>query len=107
MLLLLAARHNRFGGTFELLNTKSLSNRPLIYHHDVTAAVRRGYNDVAAGGNATESGGAVGRVDLDMDKKMRRKPRNRKPLIERELHRRSILSVQLYLQVGMDAFLFL
>ncbi len=45
-----------------------------------------------------ESSAPIGQVDLDLGKKVRRKPRNRKPLIEREMHRRSILSVQLYLQ---------
>ncbi|VDL95134.1 unnamed protein product [Schistocephalus solidus] len=97
-------RHNRFGGTFELLNTKSLSDRPLIYHHDVTAPLMcaKMRHDPIDG---TESSGDVGSltadvglVDLNLGKTVRRKARNRKPLLERDLHRRSIFAVQLYLQ---------
>uniref|UniRef100_A0A5K3FGP2 TIMELESS_C domain-containing protein n=3 Tax=Mesocestoides corti TaxID=53468 RepID=A0A5K3FGP2_MESCO len=91
-------RHNRFGGTFELLDTKSLSNRPLIYHHDVTAPVRKACPGSAPENTSDASAPTIGLVDLDFGKKMRRKPRTRKPLIEREFHRRSILSVQLYLR---------
>ncbi|VUZ47272.1 unnamed protein product, partial [Hymenolepis diminuta] len=88
-------RHNRFGGTFELLGTQSISSRPLIYHHDVTAPLRR--NHLGSGKNQ-KSISAIGQVDLNLGKQIRRKAVNRKPLIEREHHRRSILSVQLFLQ---------
>ncbi|VDO05015.1 unnamed protein product [Rodentolepis nana] len=88
-------RHNRFGGTFELLGTQSISSRPLIYHHDVTAPLRRSHLD--SGKNQT-SISAIGQVDLNLGKRIRRKAVNRKPLIEREYHRRSVLSIQLFLQ---------
>ncbi|KAL7058798.1 hypothetical protein AAHC03_013402 [Spirometra sp. Aus1] len=97
-------RHNRFGGTFELLNTKSLSNRPLIYHHDVTAPLLRARMrcDPTSRTESSEDVGTltsdVGLVDLNLGKTVRRKARNKKPLIEWELHRRSIFGVQLYLQ---------
>ncbi|KER22743.1 hypothetical protein T265_09227 [Opisthorchis viverrini] len=92
---------NRFGGTYELLSTPSLSERPLIYHHDITPSL-----DVnCSGQKAVDSHShreimetEVGLVDLDVDKRTFRKPRNRKPVIERSVHRRSILAVQLYLQ---------
>ncbi|OON18500.1 timeless protein [Opisthorchis viverrini] len=94
-------RSNRFGGTYELLSTPSLSERPLIYHHDITPSL-----DVnCSGQKAVDSHShreimetEVGLVDLDVDKRTFRKPRNRKPVIERSVHRRSILAVQLYLQ---------
>ncbi|VDN11385.1 unnamed protein product [Dibothriocephalus latus] len=97
-------RHNRFGGTFELLNTKSLSDRPLIYHHDVTAPLmcaRKTFDPTDGtepSGDVSSLTTDVGLVDLNLGKSVRRKARNRKPLIERELHRRSIFAVQLYLQ---------
>nr|CDS27480.1 timeless [Hymenolepis microstoma] len=88
-------RHNRFGGTFELIGTQSISSRPLIYHHDVTAPLRRSH--LNSGKNQT-SILAIGQVDLNLGKRIRRKAVNRKPLIEREYHRRSVLSIQLFLQ---------
>ncbi|VDM35681.1 unnamed protein product [Hydatigera taeniaeformis] len=85
------ARHNRFGGTFELLNTQSISSRPLIYHHDVTVPLRRSLL------TCVETS-AIDQVNLDLGKRIRRKACNRKPLIEREFRRRSVLCVQLFLQ---------
>ncbi|KAM7543060.1 hypothetical protein Aperf_G00000000409 [Anoplocephala perfoliata] len=99
-LMQLNTRQNRFGGTFELVGTQSISSRPLIYHHDVTAPLRR--NRLPNLDNTTSSSptstSAIEQVDLNFGKRMRRKAVNRKPLIEREYHRRSVLSVQLFLQ---------
>ncbi|KAL5963772.1 hypothetical protein TSMEX_008504 [Taenia solium] len=91
-------RHNRFGGTFELLNTPSISSRPLIYHHDVTVPLRQSRSTCVKTSTKYTEFGAIDQVDLDLGKRMRRKACNRKPLIEREFRRRSILSVQLFLQ---------
>ncbi|VDK36544.1 unnamed protein product [Taenia asiatica] len=90
--------HNRFGGTFELLNTQSISSRPLIYHHDVTVPLRQSCSTCVKTGAKHAEFGAIDQVDLDLGKRMRRKACNRKPLIEREFRRRSVLSVQLFLQ---------
>ncbi|VDP85978.1 unnamed protein product [Echinostoma caproni] len=96
----LGSRSNRFGGTFELLNTSSLTNRPLIYHHDVA---RQALNTQTPA--ETESRNPINEVeerlemvDLDMGKRKFRKPKHRKPIIDRPVHRRSILAIQLYLQ---------
>ncbi|CDI96861.1 timeless [Echinococcus multilocularis] len=91
-------RHNRFGGTFELLNTQSISCRPLIYHHDVTVPLRRSRLICAGTSTKCTDFVAIDQVDLDLGKRIRRKPCSRKPLIEREFRRRSALSVQLFLQ---------
>ncbi|KAL5105476.1 hypothetical protein TcWFU_005467 [Taenia crassiceps] len=91
-------RHNRFGGTFELLNTQSISSRPLIYHHDVTASLRQSRSTYMKTSARCTEFGAIDQVDLDLGKRMYRKAYNRKPLIEREFRRRSVLSIQLFLQ---------
>ncbi|KAF6777640.1 hypothetical protein AHF37_02922 [Paragonimus kellicotti] len=98
----LCTRQNRFGGTYELYNTPSLSNRPLIYHHNVTSSmnstqpIRNSTTDTPLVTQQFED--KVGIVDLDIGKRVFRKPKSRKPLIERSVHRRSILAVQLFLQ---------
>ncbi|THD26470.1 Timeless [Fasciola hepatica] len=94
------SRQNRFGGTFELWNTASLSDRPLIYHHDVTqqAVTNQPPAETKSQGPVSELEGRLEMVDLDKDKRTFRKARNRKPVIDRPLHHRSILAIQLYLQ---------
>ncbi|KAG5444567.1 Protein timeless [Clonorchis sinensis] len=97
----LNSRSNRFGGTYELLSTPSLSERPLIYHHDITPSLDVNCSGQKVAGSHSHKEtmeGEVGLVDLDVGKRTFRKPKNRKPLIERSVHRRSILAVQLYLQ---------
>ncbi|TPP60439.1 Protein timeless [Fasciola gigantica] len=94
------SRQNRFGGTFELWNTASLSDRPLIYHHDVTqqAVTNQPPAETKSQGHVSELEGRLEMVDLDKDKRTFRKARNRKPVIDRPLHHRSILAIRLYLQ---------
>ncbi|KAA3677312.1 timeless, partial [Paragonimus westermani] len=98
------SEQNRFGGTYELYNTLSLSNRPLIYHHNVTSSInptqpsRTSTTDSSLVAHQFED--KVGIVDLDIGKRVFRKPKSRKPLIERAVHRRSILAVQLFLQAS-------
>ncbi|CAH8669561.1 unnamed protein product [Heterobilharzia americana] len=91
-------RQTRFGGAFELGNTSSLSERPLIYHHDITYATRIAASVGTRLHNTRDVEDNVGIVELDLGKRKFRKPKNRKPLVDRSVHRRSILAVQLYLQ---------
>ncbi|KAL4229318.1 hypothetical protein ACF0H5_012360 [Mactra antiquata] len=79
-----SSRHSRFGGTFVVKNFKSISDNDLIYH---------------------KSGGDVNKIDLDANKKQKRKPKNRKPLIEREVTRRSTLSIRMGLKEFCIQFL--
>ncbi|KAK4474521.1 hypothetical protein MN116_001668 [Schistosoma mekongi] len=88
----------RFGGAFELVNTLSLSERPLIYHHDITHAARLSASIPKYMNNVTDVENNIGIVELDIGKRKFRKPKHRKPLVDRPVHRRSILAVQLYLQ---------
>ncbi|VEL22775.1 unnamed protein product [Protopolystoma xenopodis] len=86
---------NRFGGTYELTNTKSISERPLIYHHDVTKNLM---SKVASPGSDISSYNATDIVDLNINKRQFRRPRNRKPLIDTEVYHNSLVTVQLFLQ---------
>ncbi|CAH8581902.1 unnamed protein product [Schistosoma turkestanicum] len=91
-------RQARFGGAFELANTPSLSERPLIYHHDITQTAQMATAISKQLDNAVDVVDNVGIVELDVGKRKFRKSKHRKPLVDRSVHRRSILAVQLYLQ---------
>ncbi|KAH8866591.1 Protein timeless like [Schistosoma japonicum] len=91
-------RQARFGGAFELVNTLSLSDRPLIYHHDITHAARLSASIPKYMNNVADVENNIDIVELDIGKRKFRKPKHRKPLVDRPVHRRSILAVQLYLQ---------
>lgn len=92
-------RQARFGGAFELVNTPSLSERPLIYHHDITHKAQMATVISKQLDSSVDVVDNVGIVELDVGKRKFRKPKHRKPLVDRPIHRRSILAVQLYLQV--------
>ena len=77
-------RHSRFGGTYVVKNMKSISENDLIYH---------------------KSQADVGKITLDMNKKPKKKPKNRKPIIEKEIVRRSTLSIRLSLKEFCVQFL--
>ncbi|KAL3836515.1 hypothetical protein ACJMK2_021941 [Sinanodonta woodiana] len=83
-LLKVNTRHSRFGGTYVVKNMMSISERELIYH---------------------KSQGDVNNINLDMNKKPKKKPKNRKPLKEKELIRRSTLSIRLSLKEFCIQFL--
>ncbi|KAL8620146.1 hypothetical protein ACOMHN_048090 [Nucella lapillus] len=70
-------RHSKFGGTYVMMNTKSLSDRELIYHRPLPQA-----------DNFT----------LDSNKKPRKKPKNRQPIRDTPVIRRSTLSIRLGLK---------
>ncbi|CAH8678097.1 unnamed protein product [Schistosoma rodhaini] len=91
-------RQARFGGAFELVNTPSLSERPLIYHHDITHTAQMATVISKQLDSSVDVVDNVDIVELDVGKRKFRKPKHRKPLVDRSIHRRSILAVQLYLQ---------
>ena len=65
-------------------NFKSISDNDLIYH---------------------KSHGDVSKINLDTNKKPKKKPKNRKPIIDREVKRRSTLSIRLGLKEFCIQFL--
>ena len=77
-------RHSRFGGTFVVKNFKSISENDMIYH--------KNERDTS-------------RIELDAYKKAKKKPKNRKPLTDREVKRRSTLSIRLGLKEFCIQFL--
>lgn len=80
----LFCRHSNFGGTYIMTNTKSLSDRELIYHKSIQD---------------------VQNFSLDMNKKPRKKPKNRQPITEKPVIRRSTLSIRLSLKEFCVQFL--
>ncbi|KAH3702538.1 hypothetical protein DPMN_077562, partial [Dreissena polymorpha] len=79
-----STRHSRFGGTFVVKNFKSISENDLIYH---------------------KSKCDVDDINLDANKRPKKKAKNRKPLIDREVKRRSTLSIRLGLKEFCVQFL--
>ncbi|XP_025082502.1 protein timeless homolog isoform X2 [Pomacea canaliculata] len=77
-------RHSNFGGTYIMTNTKSLSDRELIYHKSIQD---------------------VQNFSLDMNKKPRKKPKNRQPITDKPVIRRSTLSIRLSLKEFCVQFL--
>ena len=72
-----STRHSNFGGTYVVTNMKSISEREVITH--------------AAPGNAKN-------ISFDKNKRAKKKPKNRTPITESELTRRSTLSIRLFLK---------
>ncbi|XP_033100607.1 protein timeless homolog [Anneissia japonica] len=72
-----SSRHSRFGGSFSVKNVKSISDRDLIYHQSLNQAKH---------------------INFDLDKKPAKKPKNRMPMNERSVSRRSTLSIRLFLK---------
>ncbi|XP_052803681.1 protein timeless homolog isoform X2 [Mya arenaria] len=79
-----SSRHPRFGGTFVVKNFKSISENDLIYH---------------------KSKCEPGNINLDQNKRPKKKAKNRKPIIDREVKRRSTLSIRLGLREFCIQFL--
>lgn len=77
-------RHSNFGGTYVMKNVKSLSDRELIYHKSIQN---------------------VDNFTLDSEKKRRQKPRNRLPIRDTPVIRRSTLSIRLSLKEFCVQFL--
>ncbi|XP_038077743.1 protein timeless homolog isoform X2 [Patiria miniata] len=72
-----SARHSRFGGTFCVKNMKSISDRDIIYH----AAIQNSNN-----------------ITFDNKKEPKKKPKNRMPMKDTSITRRSTLSIRLFLK---------
>ncbi|XP_041372172.1 protein timeless homolog [Gigantopelta aegis] len=77
-------RHSRFGGTYVVLNMKSISDRDLIYH---------------------KSQGDIQNLSLDLNKKYKKKAKNLAPIKDTEVHHRSTLSIRLCLKEFIVQFL--
>ncbi|XP_033610217.1 protein timeless homolog [Cryptotermes secundus] len=78
------ARHSRFGGTYVLRDMKSISDSDIIYHKPL---------------NTLDS------LDFDQDKTKQRRPKNRLPMRDEELQRRSAFSIRLFLKEFCVEFL--
>ncbi|KAK8723590.1 hypothetical protein OTU49_011453 [Cherax quadricarinatus] len=78
------ARHSRFGGTYYVQNMKSISDRDLISHRPIT--------DIKS-------------LDFDHAKRPKKHSKNRVPLRESNMTRRSTLAIRLFLQEFCIEFL--
>nr|AUI80375.1 timeless 2 [Euphausia superba] len=78
------ARHSRFGGTFCVQNMKSISDRDIISHKPLT--------DVQS-------------INFDRTKRSKKIAKNRMPLLDKNLTRRSTLAIRLFLQEFCTEFL--
>ncbi|XP_071101341.1 protein timeless homolog [Haliotis cracherodii] len=79
-----STRHSRFGGTYVVANMKSISDRELIYH---------------------KAQADVKNFSLDSNKRPKKKPKNRQPIKDVEVKRRSTLSIRLSLKEFCIQFL--
>jgi len=70
-------RHSTFGGTFVVANIKSISERNLICHNSLKA---------------------INNIEFDRNKTARKRPKNRRPIVDADVSRRSTLSIRLYLR---------
>jgi len=66
-----------FGGTFVVANVKSISDQNLIHHNSLKA---------------------VNNIEFDRNKTARKRPKNRRPIVDADVSRRSTLSIRLYLR---------
>ncbi|XP_067687307.1 protein timeless homolog [Haliotis asinina] len=79
-----STRHSRFGGTYVVANMKSITDRELIYH---------------------KAQADVKNFSLDSNKRPKKKPKNRQPIKDVEVKRRSTLSIRLSLKEFCIQFL--
>ncbi|RXG71731.1 Protein timeless-like protein [Armadillidium vulgare] len=79
-----SARHSRFGGTYYIMNMKSISDRDMIAHKHVT--------DIES-------------LSFDQSKRAKKTPKNRMPLKDCDVTRRSTLAIRLFLQEFCIEFL--
>ena len=77
-------RHSRFGGTYVVQNMKSISDRDVIFH--------KNQKDVS-------------NLTFDINKKPKKRPKNRQPIKDQEVTRRSTLSIRLGLKEFCTQFL--
>ncbi|XP_022340668.2 protein timeless homolog [Crassostrea virginica] len=79
-----STRHSRFGGTYVVQNMKSISDRDVIFH--------KNQKDVS-------------NLTFDINKKPKKRPKNRQPIKDQEVTRRSTLSIRLGLKEFCTQFL--
>ncbi|KAL5009791.1 hypothetical protein ScPMuIL_012096 [Solemya velum] len=79
-----STRHSRFGGTYVVKNMTSISEKEMIYH---------------------KAQADVDNIRLDINKKPKKKPKNRAPIKDQEVVRRSMLSIRLSLKEFCVQFL--
>ena len=84
MLFLVVPRHSRFGGTFYVKNFKSISDRDVIYHRAPQDAKQ---------------------LSFDREKNPKKRAKNRMPMKDTSLIRRSTLSIRLFLKEFCELFL--
>ncbi|XP_072020658.1 protein timeless homolog [Amphiura filiformis] len=79
-----SGRHSRFGGTFYVKNFKSISERDVIYHQAPQKAKH---------------------ISFDREKNPKKRAKNRMPMKDTSLTRRSTLSIRLFLREFCELFL--
>ncbi|XP_071489964.1 protein timeless homolog [Diadema antillarum] len=72
-----SGRHSRFGGSFYMKDFKSISERDLIYHRSLQNAKT---------------------MTFESEKGPTKKPKNRLPMMDKDISRRSTLSIRLFLK---------
>ena len=79
-----SSRHSRFGGTFTVANMKSITSNDMIFHQGPSKADK---------------------ISFDHNKKPKKRPKNRKPIKEEELTRKSTLCIRIFLKEFCIQFL--
>ncbi|KAJ8982321.1 hypothetical protein NQ317_006666 [Molorchus minor] len=79
-----SARHSRFGGTFVVKSLKSISDNELIYHKPLHK---------------------LDELTFDADKKKKKTPKNRMPVVSSDSERRSAFTIRLFLKEFCVEFL--
>ncbi|KAF0292415.1 Protein timeless [Amphibalanus amphitrite] len=77
-------RHTRFGGTYTVQNMRSISERSLIYHQPLAS---------------------INELSFDKGKVPKKTPKNRQPLSDGDVARRSMLTIRLFLKQFCAEFL--
>ncbi|CAH1773613.1 unnamed protein product [Owenia fusiformis] len=72
-----STRHSRFGGTYVVSNMQSITENSMIYHRSL---------------------GEVNNISFDHEKRPKKRGKNRKPITEADLTRRSTLSIRMFLK---------
>lgn len=112
------ARHSVFGGTYRLENVKSISDRDIIMHRAPILKMDslsigspgekssdRGRTDGCADSSQNKDFSGRFSIDLSKGKNVRRKPKNRLPVVDADPVRRSSYAVRSMLKEFCVQFL--
>lgn len=77
-------RHSRFGGTYSMPNVKAIGDNDLIYHRPLSQ---------------------LNNISFDHNKTRQKRPKNRAPIKDQEVKRRSTLAIRLFLKEFCVQFL--